>query len=115
MGRIIRAQRKGGSRVFKAHTKHRKGPAKLRPYDFAERHGYIRGLVKEIVHDPGRGAPLATVVFRNRYSYKLDKFNFIAAEGMYTGQFIYCGAKAQLNVGNVLPLGKLPEGKSNFE
>ena len=31
----------------------------------AERYGYIRGIVKEIVHDSGRGAPLAKVVFRN--------------------------------------------------
>merc|ERR1719361_2015546 len=29
--------------------------------------------------------------------------NFIATEGMYTGQFIYCGKKAQLKIGNVLP------------
>jgi large subunit ribosomal protein L8e len=26
---------------------------------------------------------------------------------MYTGQFIYCGKKAQLAVGNVMPIGKL--------
>jgi hypothetical protein len=29
---------------------------------------------------------------------------------MYTGQFIYCGKKAALTVGNVLPLGVMPEG-----
>lgn len=29
---------------------------------------------------------------------------------MYTGQFIYAGKKANLTVGNVLPLGSLPEG-----
>ena len=26
---------------------------------------YIKGIVKDIVHDPGRGAPLAKVVFRD--------------------------------------------------
>ena len=36
--------------------------------------------------------------------------SFIANEGMYTGQFIYAGKKASLTVGNVLPLGSLPEG-----
>uniref|UniRef100_A0A094ZEW3 Large ribosomal subunit protein uL2 n=1 Tax=Schistosoma haematobium TaxID=6185 RepID=A0A094ZEW3_SCHHA len=61
MGRVIRSQRKGAGGVFKAHTKHRKGAARLRPNDFAERHGYIRGVVKEIIHDPGRGAPLAKI------------------------------------------------------
>jgi large subunit ribosomal protein L8e len=29
---------------------------------------------------------------------------------MYTGQFVYCGKKATLTVGNVLPLESLPEG-----
>jgi large subunit ribosomal protein L8e len=29
--------------------------------DYAERNGYIRGLVTEIIHDSGRGAPLAKV------------------------------------------------------
>jgi len=29
--------------------------------DYAERHGYIKGVVTDIIHDPGRGAPLAKV------------------------------------------------------
>ncbi|PPD92076.1 hypothetical protein GOBAR_DD10991 [Gossypium barbadense] len=29
---------------------------------------------------------------------------------MYTGQFVYCGKKATLMVGNVLPLRSIPEG-----
>ena len=84
----------------------------LRTLDFAERtgNGYIKGVVKEIIHDPGRGAPLACVQFRSPYSYKIEKELFAAAEGMYTGQFIYCGKKAQLAVGNVLPVSEMPEG-----
>ena len=110
MGKVIRGQRKGKGSVFTAHTRCRKGSAKLRTLDFAERHGYIRGLVKDIVHDPGRGAPLAKVEFRNPYKYKTDKELFVAAEGLYSGQFIYCGSKATLTIGNVLPVGQLPEG-----
>ena len=125
MGRVIRSQRKGKGSVFKAHTKHRKGSAKLRSLDFAERHGYIKGVVKDIIHDPGRGAPLARVVFRDPYHYKLRKETFVATEGMYTGQFVYCGKRgnifsislslfqkpsATLSVGNCLPLGSMPEG-----
>jgi len=36
---------------------------------------------------------------------------------MYTGQFIYAGKSANLTVGNVLPLGSVPEGTvvSNVE
>jgi ribosomal protein L2 len=44
----------------------------------AERHGYIRGMVKEIIHDPGRGAPLAKVVFRDPYRFRLRTETFIA-------------------------------------
>lgn len=57
---------------FLAHQKHRVAPARLRSLDFAERNGYVRGLVKEIVHDPGRGAPLARIVFRDPYRYKCE-------------------------------------------
>jgi hypothetical protein len=46
MGRVIRAQRKGRGSVFRSHTKHRKGAPRLRALDFAERHGYIKGVVK---------------------------------------------------------------------
>jgi len=110
MGRIVRGQRKGRGGVFKAKTKLRQGAARLRVVDYAERHGYIKGLVKEIVHDSGRGAPLAKVTFRDAYKYKLNKELFVAVEGLYSGQFVYAGKNAQLSVGNVLPLGKMPEG-----
>jgi len=110
MGRVVRAQRRGSGSIFVSHTKHRKGAAKLRKLDYAERHGYIRGVVKEIIHDPGRGAPLARVHFRNPYHYRVDKETLVAVEGMYTGQFVYHGKKAQLAVGNVLPVEVLPEG-----
>ncbi|CAL4894501.1 unnamed protein product [Urochloa decumbens] len=111
MGRVIRAQRKGAAgSVFKSHTHHRKGPARFRALDAGERGGYLRGVVTDIVHDPGRGAPLARVTFRHPYRYAQQKELFLAAEGMYTGQSIYCGRRASLSIGNVLPVGTLPEG-----
>lgn len=110
MGRVIRTQRKGAGSIFKAHTKHRKGAAKLRAVDYAERHGYIKGIIKDIVHDPGRGAPLVKVQFQDPYRYKRRLETFVAVEGNYTGQAIYCGKKAQLQIGNVLPVGSMPEG-----
>lgn len=110
MGRVIRSQRKGAGSVFKAHTHKRKGAAKLRSLDYAERHGYIKGLVTDIQHDPGRGAPLAVVSFRDAYKYRINKERMLAVEGLHTGQFVYCGKRAALTIGNVLPLGKVPEG-----
>jgi ribosomal protein L2 len=82
---------------FQAHVTHRKGAAKHRALDHAERHGYIKGVVKEIIHDPGRGAPLAKVSFRHPYKYRRVEETFIAAEGMYTGQFVYCGKNGTNN------------------
>jgi large subunit ribosomal protein L8e len=69
------------------------------------------------MHDPGRGAPLAEVEFRHPYKFKSDKQLVIATEGMYTGQAVYAGAKAKLAIGNVLPIGAMPEGTiiSNVE
>merc|ERR1712077_72423 len=107
MGRVIRAQRKGAGSIFVSHTKTRKGAPKLRAVDYAERNGYTKGVVKNIIHDPGRGAPLAIVHFRDPYRYKIRKELFIAAEGMCTGQFIYSGKKAQLTVGNIMPDGAI--------
>ena len=110
MGRVIRGQRKGKSLIFSANTKLRKGAVKLRSVDFAERQGYIKGLVKKIIHDPGRGAPIAIIAFHDPYKFKLKKEQWVAVEGTYTGQFIYCGARAQVAIGNCLPVGKMPEG-----
>lgn len=56
------------------------------------------------------GAPLARVVFRDPYRYKMRTETFIATEGLSTGAFVFCGKKATLSVGNVLPLAQLPEG-----
>ena len=70
MGRIIRTCRKGAGGIFKAVTRTRKGPAKYRSMDFAERHGFIKGVVKDIIHDPGRGAPLAKVTFQDPYKFR---------------------------------------------
>ncbi|XP_044360035.1 60S ribosomal protein L8 [Triticum aestivum] len=110
MGRVIRAQRKGAGSVFKSHTHHRQGPARFRALDYGERNGYLKGVVTDIVHDPGRGAPLARLDFRDPVRYKHRKELFVAAEGMYTGQSVYCGRRAVVAIGNVLPLASLPEG-----
>jgi hypothetical protein len=57
MGHIVRAQRKGNGNVFRAHTHHRKGAAKFRPVDAAERSSQVTGVVKQLLHDPGYWIP----------------------------------------------------------
>jgi large subunit ribosomal protein L8e len=110
MGRVIRSQRKGRGSIFTSHTTHRKGAAKHRVLDAAERNGYIKGVVTEILHDSGRGAPLARVSFRDPVRFKHQKELFVASEGMYSGQFVYAGKKATLSIGNIKPIGEMPEG-----
>lgn len=110
MGRRTLSQRKGRGSVFKCRNNHRLGHPVFRSLDFAERHSQIRGLVKEIKHDSGRGAPVARVIFKNPNKFGLDKELFLCAEGMYSGQYIYAGAKASMHIGNIVPIGELPEG-----
>jgi large subunit ribosomal protein L8e len=50
------------------------------------------------------------VVFNDPVRYKKAKELFIAAEGLYTGQFVYAGKRAALTIGNTLPVGEMPEG-----
>ena len=110
MGKTIRGQRKGTGGIFKSKSRLRKAPAQMRVNDYSERHGYVKGVVRSIVHESGRGAPLAKVTFRNPYKYKRDKETFIATEGMYTGMNVFAGKNATLSVGNVKPLATCPEG-----
>jgi large subunit ribosomal protein L8e len=110
MGKTIRGCRKGDGSVFRAHTHKRKGASRLRKRDITERHSSIKGVIKQIVHDPGRGAPMAVIEFKNPIKYGKEKITIAAPEGLYTGQYMYCGIKAPLYVGNVLPVGKMPEG-----
>eukprot|EP00996_Jenningsia_fusiforme_P003009 NODE_3815_length_911_cov_521.595128_g3509_i0.p1 GENE.NODE_3815_length_911_cov_521.595128_g3509_i0~~NODE_3815_length_911_cov_521.595128_g3509_i0.p1 ORF type:complete len:259 (+),score=33.50 NODE_3815_length_911_cov_521.595128_g3509_i0:69-845(+) len=110
MGKRIRAQRKGAGSIYTAHVHKRRGAARLRPLDANEKKGYVRGVIREIVHDSGRGAPLAKVEFRHPYRYKRCHYFMVAAEGTYSGQYIYTGRKAALTVGNILPIGEMPEG-----
>ena len=47
------------------------------------------------------------VAFRNPYFNQRDEETIVAPEGVYSGQFVYFGKKAQLTVGNVMPEGTI--------
>ena len=110
MGHILRTQRKGNGNVFRAHTHHRKGAAVFRTLDAVEKTSQVNGIIREIIHDPGRGAPLARIVFNKPEGSGLEKALVIAPEGIHTGQCVKCGPEAGVHVGNILPIGKIPEG-----
>ena len=101
MGRVIRNAEKGKGSIFTTHSTWRIAPYKLRKLDQFGREGYIKGVVKDIIHDPGRGAPLAKVVFRDPHKYKLPTEYFVASEGMHNGKHIFFGKKEQIVVGNI--------------
>ena len=70
-----------------------------------EQKGVIQGEVTNIVHDPGRGTPMAVVKLETGETYYS-----VVPEGVYEGQPTQIGVEAAVDVGNVLPLGKIPDG-----
>lgn len=102
MGKRILVQRKGrGGPTFRNRGHLRVAPAKYPPpFD-----GTLKGVIMEIVHDPGRWVPLARIRLENNTEFYVPAF-----EGAYVGQVIEVGDGAKPENGNILPLGKIPEG-----
>jgi large subunit ribosomal protein L2 len=103
LGKQIRVQRRGrGGSVFEARSFRRIAPVRFP----ATAHGQsLRGTVREIMHEGGRGTPMAFIEFPNGTTCCLA-----APEGMALNQGIAIGADAPTQVGNVLPLERMPEG-----
>lgn len=95
MGKVIRPCRKGKGSVYTAHTTGRRGPVGFKRQDFSERNGYVKGVVREIYHDSGRGAPVAHIQFKDAYKFRRVNTLICAPEGLHTGQFIFAGKKGQ--------------------
>lgn len=107
MGKRLLVQRRGrGGSVFRSPSWKREGAAEYRPFKLEEVYTKtIAGTVVELLHDPGRGCPLARVKFEDGVEMLM-----IAPEGLAVGQRVYYGANAPVAVGNILPIGKVPEG-----
>lgn len=107
MGKRIRVQRRGrGGQNWRASTHKRVAPAKYPPITPKESfETELMGTIVDLVHDPGRGSPLSFIEFDNGLSVYS-----ITPEGVFTGQEIVYGGKAPAEIGNIIPLGKIPEG-----
>lgn len=106
MGKRIRVQRRGrGTPTFRASTHKRVAPVQYPPISKEEREGVIQGQITKIHHDPGRGSPLASIKLETGETYYT-----VVPEGIYEGQPTQIGDKAAVEIGNVLPLGKITEG-----
>jgi len=108
MGKRILVQRRGrGTKVFQAPTHRRLAPTSYPPV--LESVSVVKGFVKNVFHDPGRGMPLALLKFEN------GKDCYITApEGLGVNQNISIGEASPIEIGNILPLGKIPAGTYVF-
>lgn len=107
MGKRIRVQRRGrGGQNFRASTHKRVAPAKYPAIVTKEAFDLLlNGVIETLVHDPGRGSPLSLLRFENG----LTCYS-ITPEGVFSGQQISMGGKTSAEIGNIMPLGKIPEG-----
>jgi len=106
MGKRIRVQRRGrGGPTFQASTQKRIAAVKYPPFNKIQQDGTIKGRISGIFHEPGRGSPIAKIKLETDQDY-----HFIVPEGVYESQEIQIGSQAPVDIGNVIPLGNIPEG-----
>jgi len=124
MGKRIRVQRKGRSPNYNSVRKNRKGPAKLPRLSSSSSSSFIIGTVTKLLHDRGRGTPLAEIRFpsssvtpvndtfktKKKKTDKKNTIRVVAVEGLSEGMNVYFGNNAKIDIGNCLPIGKMPEG-----
>ena len=98
MGKRIIPRRRGRGRRYKAADNRFKGDARH------PRSKSSSGKVVELLHDPGRTAPVAKVEDQN------GTYTMIAHDGMHVGQGVDAGHGAEISTGNTAYIGSIPEG-----
>ncbi len=78
---------------------------KLRVVDFKRRKFDVPATVKSIEYDPTRSSRVALLYYADG-----EKAYIIAPEGLQVGQTVVAGENVAPEVGNALPLGKIPLG-----
>ena len=78
---------------------------KLRNIDFKRRKDGIPATVKTIEYDPNRSARIALLYYADG-----EKTYIIAPDGLKVGQTVMSGEDAAPEVGNAIPMGKIPVG-----
>lgn len=106
MGKRILVRKRGKGRQFQSPShRHKGGPGGVH---YASAQEDV-GRVVDIIHDPGRSAPLSKVRFTNA-----GEILMIVGEGTQVGQTVQVGNSAPVAPGNVLPLIKMPIGARIF-
>jgi large subunit ribosomal protein L2 len=89
-------------------TMRRRGGGHKRLYrmiDFKRNKDGVPGKVQALEYDPNRSARIALVVYADG-----DKRYILAPEGLEIGMKVLSGSDIDFQVGNTLPLGKIPVG-----
>ncbi len=102
-------KRSTGGRNSSGHlsTRYRGGghKRKLRLVDFKRTNDGVPAVVKTIEYDPNRSARIALLFYKDG-----SKAYMIAPNGLQVGQTVVSGEDAAPEVGNSLPLAKIPVG-----
>ncbi|BAW30956.1 MAG TPA: 50S ribosomal protein L2 [Methanothermobacter sp.] len=101
MGKRLRSQRLGrGTPTYRSASHRFKAKIRYKPQN-----ENLKGKVVDIIHDPGRTAPIAKIEYENG-----DEDFILAPESIRVGEEIYNGTPAPIKPGNILPLKEIPEG-----
>lgn len=104
MGKRILVRRRGRGGIFQAPTHRRVSEVSYpSPSEMGEKRSF-NAIVTDLVHDPGRGTPLALLSLENG-----KEFYVPAPEGLSLKQTVSIG-DSTVTTGNILPIGKIPEG-----
>lgn len=100
-------KRAGRNNQGRITTRHQSGGHKrqYREIDFKRNKDGIPGRVATIEYDPNRSANIALIHYADG-----EKRYILAPKGIKVGQEIESGEKADIKVGNALPLGNIPIG-----
>jgi large subunit ribosomal protein L2 len=105
---IVKKHKKGGRNNQGRITSWQKGGGhkqKYRIIDFKRNKPDIPAVVKTIEYDPSRNARIVLLFYADG-----DKRYIIAPDGIKVGDKIMTGEKAEVRIGNAMPLSKIPLG-----
>ena len=104
MGKRILVQRKGRGNLWARSPSHRH-VGEVRYRSFKEGEEQFKFKVIELVHAPGRGAPVARIKYDDNI-----KGLWLPPEGIYEGDEFIQSKTGEVEVGNILPLKEMPLG-----
>ncbi|MFO7872435.1 MAG: 50S ribosomal protein L2 [Candidatus Undinarchaeales archaeon] len=108
MGKRIRAQKLGTSKKRQTPSHRFKGKVEHHALK-KSKEGKVKGKIMDIIHDPGRNAPMAKVKFEDG-----TFVNMLASVDLKVGQEVSFGKDAEAEIGNSLDISQIPEGTAVY-